>query len=592
MIKTIIGMIVFLIPFLLVARFKDKREGFFCVLGLLIAGCLFIALITQALGIFFYFVIMIVFAAFDAALLYKINFLRVMQEVKKIKIDWVFAIVLVIIFICLYCVHNNYTGEIATINGYKDVENMRYLYPYYSDEWIVASLARYSIESGKLPLVTTLWHDYPAANIAFPIYSFAALVSLVFDFDPVSNFYIFPLFSGILICSLVYFILRLNNAGKLSSSVASLSMLYVLNSAILPGIWYFIPITMGVVSLMIGQMFVFRERRNIAYVNFLASFVFYPPLIIFIIPVIVFGVVFKERDIKLARRFVLFGVLALLLAIVLIFLIYNTLKDPMLTWDYFVSKFFYTTVYKNAIPYFPVYGIIPVYLLLFSIVGIMTLVTDLKKRAWILAPLSVGAVLWLFYSFFLQRFFLEYDRVVFVTSIFIVIVSGFGVNCIEERIGWIKKHKLDKILLASVLIAFFVLSFSYTQRDDWKKFDIRYVDKPGSMKAEPPANKYLHEADLELFEGINRSEFLSYSWKGLVVGVATNNYPIVTKSATLTNVRINPLIFYAENCDKKLEIAKKEGLDYVYHKKIDCPGFELIGISVEDLYLYKVNVDA
>jgi len=216
MIKTILGIILLLIPFLLISRFKDKKAGFIYILSLLLGSIFIVSFITQILGIFRYWIVLFVFLAADLVILTKANFKETFNKIKETKINLplvLFSAAILIILLHLYSVHYNYTGTIATIEGWKETESMKYPYPYFSDEWVSASLMRYSISSGKLPMVNPLWYNIPFPNLSFPFHTFSAGFFLILGLNPIQDFAILPLLSGMLICLLIYFILRANNVG-------------------------------------------------------------------------------------------------------------------------------------------------------------------------------------------------------------------------------------------------------------------------------------------------------------------------------------------------------------------------------------------
>ena len=82
---------------------------------------------------------------------------------------------------------------------------------------------------------------------------------------------------------------------------------------------------------------------------------------------------------------------------------------------------------------------------------------------------------------------------------------------------------------------------------------------------------------------------MSIPWKGLVIGVATENYPLETKESTITNQFVRHSEFVKAECDEKLKIAKEQGIDYVYSWGFNCTGFKEVGKSEENLVLYGVE---
>src|SRR3989344_4780441 len=251
MIKTVIGLIFLLMPFLLIIRFDDKRKGFFYVLSFLIFFHLLSGIVTQFFGIFNYWIVIFINLILSVVILIKTDYKKLIKNAKTLKIDWVLIFAIIILLIELFSVHYNYSGKIATINGVEEVRNMRYAYPYYSDEWSAVSFIKYSIEYGKLPFANPLWHNSYFPNLEFAFHSFLSGLFLLLDLNPLINYGLFALFFGILICIIVYFVLRLNNADKLPSAIAVLSIPYIVNSANLPGIWYLIPLSLGIICLLL-----------------------------------------------------------------------------------------------------------------------------------------------------------------------------------------------------------------------------------------------------------------------------------------------------------------------------------------------------
>ncbi len=592
MIKTIIGLILLLIPFLLIYRFKDKRAGFFYILSFLIAGILAVSLITQAFGIFGYYSILIILALIDLLLLTRINLKEFVKDLRLIKINWVFIAVLIILFISLYSVHYHYTGTISTVRGEQEVRGMKYSYPYFTDEWAGVSLIKYSIEYGKLPSVNPLGHNAPFPNFSLPFHTFSSGLVLLLGLDPLNNFAILPLLSGLLVCILVYFVLRVNNVNIYASAISSLSTLYLLNGAVMPGIWYYIPIILGGIFMLFSFIAMVQGSRKMMVFNSFLALVFYPPLFIFVLASIIPYFLFNETDRKTKTLYLASFLVVCAISGAFIFVAaLISIKSLRTTIAYILNHLVYIPLINNAIPDFSITKIIPLFLITFAILGLLVSLSDIKKRLWMISPIALGLIFWFIYSKNVWRVIIEYDRIVFLTSILITLLAGFGMNYIFEylKAKKVKKCELMKIIGIIAIAVFFILSFSYTSRDEWRELKLRSIIDEGVFLSEAPANMHLNQADLALFKDIKEKNFLSYPTKGLVIGVATGNYPLVSKGATITNVNLDLSNFLKENCANKLKIAKENEADYVYLKKIECEGFKLINISIEDLYLYEVE---
>ena len=546
-----------------------------------------ISLITQSFSIFKYPIILGIFIIIDLFLLTRINYKGLFKNFGLIKVNWFFIAVFVILFFSLFSVHYNYSGTISTLKEEKEINHMKNPYPYYPDEWICVALIKYSISSGKLPLVNPLWHNVTFPNFNLPFHTFSSGLVLILGLNPLNNFAILPLLGGLLICLLVYFILRLNNISTYAAGIASLLMLYVLNSTALPGVWYYLPVTLGAIFMLFSFISISQNNKKMVIFNSFFALIFYPPLFIFVLASIIPYFLFNEK-IKIKRYLITFLVICIIAAIFISIIIIPITKSS----KYIVEHLFYTLI-SNAIPDFSIIKIIPIITLIFGALGLFAIGKEFKKKLWLIAPIFLGLIFWIIYSRNVWRIIIEYDRIIFLTSIFITILAGFGLEYIFE---YLKKEKIRKYNLAKVgiiaLIIFFILAFSYTSGDEWRELKLRSIIGGGESSSEAPANQHLTNADLELFKDIHEKNFLSYPTKGLVIGTATGNYPIISKGATITNAALDYSKFKKENCANKLKIAKEKQIAYIYMDKIECSWAELINVSNEGLYLYKVNIES
>lgn len=515
----------------------------------------FLAVFTQAFGIFYYPVILAGNLIFVAIILF--YFFKKYQNF-NFKIDWMLLLVLVISVLSLWQVHYNYTGEYSMVNDklfqYHQAKNMQYVYPYFSDEWYAVALVKNAITNHSLPLQNPFDGSF-FLNLELFFHSFISEIMVLFGLDPLTQYTLLSVFINTLIIVLAYLFLRICNVSKPVSAISSLSILYIASSANLPGIWNLIPVTMGVVFSLIGFCFIAQGRKFLAILAGIFVLLFYPPLIIF------YGL----------------GLLVYFLPPEN-FLVGS--KTPALFQGILMSNLFYKSFTGNFIPQFNFYYVIPWWAIIFSVAGLGYVYKDKKWMFW---PVILGIILWVFYIFSFYRIVIGYERVVYFTSILVCIVSGFGLEWLNSRIKFLKHLEVLALMLFFLFVPF------YTQGENWKTFILRNPEAKANSIPMATANNYLTNDDLRIFKNIKNKKFFSMPWKGTVIGTATDNYPVVTKGGTITMDSQNPAIyqeFLNSDCGRKEEIIKQRSAEYVYSASFSCPGFEKIDESSEGFVLY------
>lgn len=610
--QTIIGLILLLSPFLIIYKFKDKKIGFAYILFSFLVFHLLIAIITQLLHIFTYPVILSINIIIFSAVLFGVNFYKprpflrnILSSIKiwdntflkfkkKIwKIDWLLIIVLFIASIYLSSVHFNYFGKysIVTTPQYQNAKNMKYIYPYFADEWYAIALINDSIESHSLPLNNPLKNvNSPLANMEFTFHSFLAEIFLLLNLNPLTSYVILTIFSGLLICALIYFLLICSRVKKLPAAIAGLSVLYITNAANLPGLWTLIPLTMGIISLLLGFLFIAAGEKKAALATAIITLLFYPPLFIFYsIAIVLFFIYSKELTNKeKVKNIIYYFAFSISVVLILSFAYFLAQGQLRSFFPFIISKIFYTTLTNNFNPQFLIYNVIPPAILLLACFGIIKII---KRKVWLFYPLLLGLLVWFLYSSMKFRFIIEYPRLVVVTSILIVITAGFGLNYLFEilkKTDLFKQNKSLYYIQISLLVCFLLFSPHYTKRDNWQKLKAYNSKTNQFFMPAAPANQYLKQDDLEIFKDIHGQALLSFPWKSTVISIATGNFPATTKAGTIT---IKPNLFYRFmklDCEKKLKIVKTNNIDLVYSPKLNCPNFEFIDKSNEKLYLYRL----
>jgi hypothetical protein len=316
--------------------------------------------------------------------------------------------------------------------------------------------------------------------------------------------------------------------------------------------------------------------------------IFYPPFLIFSVTTIIAVLLHKFFQDKNKMLKAISSVFAGLLAMVLIFyamLMFSPYAD-------FISKLSQRIIYISFLgqnmPQFNPFSIIPWQIILSAIVGIPFVY---KNKKWLFYTFLLLTVFWFFYSMIIYRLVIEYEKIVFFASMIAVLIAGFGfdriVNYFElkvqkARIIWLKWAEIAILCLFAVFLPF------YTQRESWNKLVLVSQANGAVFYPKSPANNYLVPDDLRVFKDIKNKKFLSIPWKGTVIGVATDNYPAITKEGTISvGNEVDAYAFSGFDCKGKTEIAKKYGVDYVYMYSFDCPEFSKIDASKEGFILYK-----
>jgi len=586
MFSAIVGLIILLIPFLLIFCFTNRWRGFLYILSLTSLWHLCLALISQALNIFYYELIFILNALLSIAsiiiLIKKTN-----KSSYKFKINYFVIIAFCIIFFELWSVHYFYSGPVSNINEQTQETRITIPYPYFSDEWVGVSLVNYSIEKNALPsgnpLVKADKYNH-FSNILIGFFSLVAEIVLLLRLNPLTAYPIMALSSGILICFLVYIILKINGLKNIPTTLGALCVPLIINGSNLPGIWYFLPFTGGLIFFLtsLGALSL-KDWKLFLISSFLAIFL-YPPITIFIIPSII-GFLINNQSAKNKLKISLLSLLAFFSAAILI-IVFQKSKIVSL------GELIRPTIIYNSLDYgiasYPIWLVIPFVILPFSLFGLYNFYK--KKQLYIAAPITTGLFFWLIYSQSINFFIISYERAVVTSAILLIIAAAFTWNYLINKIKNAQIYtQITLGLKIIIIISFSLIAWSYTKNTNWEKLVLTTETIWGKQVFNPiaPATNYLTNEDLEIFESIKEKQLLSVPWKALVISVVTGNYPLDSKTAFISNQFLSYDFFMEASCKKKYTLAKKHKIDYVYSSAFNCDKFIKENKSSEDLYLYK-----
>lgn len=593
LLKTTGGIILLLTPFLLIFRFKNRQKGFLYILTAFISFHTVIALITQFFHIFLYPLI------FSLNLLIFIATLIIIFKQKDkfsfsfsgFKKNWFVIAAFFIIFLNLYSVHYNYSGDITDFRGSRTVKSSSYPYPYYSDEWVGISYINYTINENRLPVSNPLidgWAHNQTPNVFVTFFSLLAELFLLTNIPALTGYNFFTIFFGLLTCFLIYLLMKKNHIGKLSAVIATISLPYIINGANFPGLWYLLPYNGGVILFLLSLIALSGGQIKKALVDAAMAILFYPPFAVLIAPAFLAWLIFdKKVEYQKKIKLSLVGLVSFSVAIAAIFFFQN---DAERFWG-LVTSYFWRLSKDFGIAYLPIWKIIPFWILPFSLIGLIEIIRE--KKYILFFPLMTGLGFWLFYSQSIYFFIIDYARIAMISSWLMIISAGFGLDCLFKNI---KKYwpdfagKNSQLIFKCLILSLFLIAAGfYTGRGSWIKLVLNMKTPGGTYTFRPnaPASAYLTENDLKIFKKIPKNQrFLAPSWKGLVIGAATNNYPLDSKDSIISNKFINYSDFMAGDCAKKNNDAEKYKINYIYSSPFNCPNFKLIESSDEGLFLY------
>jgi hypothetical protein len=619
MMTLIAGLILLAIPFVLIDLFEDKKRGFIYILFFSIVFQAAVAAATQFFVLFSYEIVMEIITAADIILLavyFRVcrsrgkKLFSLPQSGKKLfscifGIDWVLLVIIAAAFLNLYQVHYDYTGKISTgsniSTAYREVKNFRYAYPYFSDEWDSIAVIQYSTRTASLPIRNPFDPDQGCfVNFEMFFHSFFAQVFLILGLAPLTNYNLLALAVNILILVLVYIFLRLSRVSPLAAGIPSLGITYIVSGSNLPGVWNLLPIHLGVIFSLLGLSFMEIKKPGMVFLASLAVLCFYPPLfvffslgmLVFFFPAIVKINFWQELKSFCGHRALNQKIIAAAISLLFVGFIVLMLPYREAFGKHMLPKLFFNSFDAPYLAHYYIYDVVPMIFIFLAVGGSYF---AWRNKKWLLAQGVLGLFVWFVYLLTNSRAVIDLERTAFYTSIIVMMISGLALGKLENYLNSTIKTSRGPVFRAigiGALVFMVMLTPWYSQRENWKKLILVDPNSAAYLIPLPPANLYLTDDDLKIFKNINDKRFLSDTWKGTVIGTATDNFPVVTKNgmiATDTEKFVDD--FIAESCSDKKNLWQQKGASYVYLPEFNCPGFEKIDQSSEGLVLYKLSKD-
>lgn len=558
--------------------------------GILLSIHLSIALSTQLFGFFSYPSILVAHTTVVLGLLYYLKIHKkseAQHEEKKHPLEWGALVLFIATILSLSAVYTNYSGvyNISTSNEYFETEHLAYPYPSVSDEWYAISWVKKTIQTGRIPFDNPLdKNETSFFNLQFPFHSLLAGLFVLFGANPLNDFYIFSVLINCMLVLLLYASIRYFKVSQEIALITSTASLSIPWGATVLGLWSLIPATFGFILIFIfiiesseyvrTQSSLFGVLLSILLVGLL-----YPPFLVFVLPIC--AIVFPTIPcIALTKKYLVLGsLLALGVGAVVMY-------TSTGVFGYIVQRIFYHSLLGNAQPVLLPHLLLSIVFIIFAFVAV---VLYWKLHRMVVTVWCVGVFLWLVYATTTWRFIIGYERVVVVTLFVTLMLSAIGLNQVYELL---KEKKWTHIGICIQIVAVMyalVTTIGYTRDDSWK--ELVAIDAQAQRMYLPGAPIILafNPDDAELLNQVQGKRILSTPWKGTILGVVSNNVPVITQSGTLT---LHPGMyeqFMTMNCEERYIHAVSLMIEYTYTQPFNCPEFIDIGSSREGLQFKKLN---
>jgi hypothetical protein len=229
-------------------------------------------------------------------------------------------------------------------------------------------------------------------NIFIAFFSFLSEIFLFINLAPLTAYPILTIFTGMTICLLVFLLLRANNVSPFVSLIATMFVPYIVNSANLPGIWYLIPFTGGLILFLIALINFSYQKKTFFLLMSLFSVLVYPPLIVFVAPVLFFTILFDAEKTMVLKVKILVSVF--LFFGLSVFLIFYSQKNNINLLTHFIFDSVWRLNLDGGIPTFYFWRVVPALLIPFYVIGFLKSFD--RKRLALVVAIITGSLFWFF----------------------------------------------------------------------------------------------------------------------------------------------------------------------------------------------------
>ncbi len=581
--------ILFLLPFILVFNFKDKKKGFLYIftyytLYIIISSVFLQALHTFSFRNIFILQILIDLVAVTYFLKHELHFPN-KDDFKKLfdKQNSLIVAIFITSFIYLLLPNIHFKGGYNDAVTYKfdektnalsfdrviknEEEGKYYPYPSYSDEWVAFGKIRNIIEDKSLPFKNYLKGDAFSFEPLATYFSYLSYIYLYFNLSLEQFFLIGKFFNFFLILSF-FFLFRSIKISKFASVTASIISLFIMNTQIVTGLWMFIPFNMGALFFFVSLIAFINNFKNISLVLSSISILFYPPMLF---PVIVWNLINLNKftqDKKIKK---------IIYSFVLAAIVFFTLKAIPNFYPNIINKFIENFIRPTAYGMPENQNLWNLYNFIFIPIILAGAFLSYKNHRDIFNFFVFLNLFWLYYYINQTIIFIDLPRLIMLYCWFALIFIAISIDSFFVKYKYNTDNKV--YLFVTVLIILILCAGSYTQM-----FANNYLKKG---QPSPILNTYYKQADIDVFKDFKDKNFLADEWKSLIIASVVGNIPMNSKGSYINTKVVSFTKFMNSSCDEKNKLSNQFKIDLIYGPRFSCANFVLIKKGSDDNLLYK-----
>ena len=485
-------------------------------------------------------------------------------------------LVLVVLFgiSIIYTIHYNFEYYNSDDTYCVSCKNpaISYPYPVHADEWAHLSQGIYIMEKGRLPAANP-YTGKPYRDIESGFHAFIAEFFTMTGLDPVLNYKFLPVIFIILIILSLIIALEALTKNFYIGLIASLFLLSVRNNINIMGLWFFLPMTLGIFILFIFYSLLFsRGPKSMLILFYILSIFVYPLATMIITFTLLLEFIINKSWRKHPLLYALYS-----LPFIAGFIFLMRLLDWRISSlkSFIIYNYGWTTGHEVQ---YSLYNLYPWFGILFAVAGLYFIWKKYNKSiiSW-----SLFCILPIItYTFMKFSLFVPYQRGLLYFLIGLAPLSAIGLYHTFAYLGSILKKKyliIPLIIILSCAMLFYA-------------FNGYQIVQDGTYRPYLLINDNDYQALLWLGQNYNNLKLIAPWDVTFAVYPVSKNRVMAVPASNLAAGDIDDAVqFYSDgtSCSYKKKILDSHNVSIIYSRTpVICQGFNLI-YSQSGVYIYR-----